>query len=154
MTGADLPGLDDPAAPFRIDCDIEAGESNITEDVARYSLSLTGAWWPQTPELSAATRTYPVIFEYPQADAISIDVTAPHGFRPRGTPAPIRVDSPYGHYQLAIAATPFGYRVERSFELTPLVVKPEDYATLKSFIDQVRRGDRTAIMFERSVEKP
>ncbi len=149
VSAADLPGLDDDSAPFQIGCDVEVGESNLTESIGRYSLTLLGVWSEEAPDLPEATRTFPVIFEYPRAETDSIDVAAPHGFKPKDPPAPVTLRSPYGSYQLTVSKTATGYHVERSFSLLPVIVKPPDYTVLKQYVDAVRKADRTAVAFDR-----
>jgi hypothetical protein len=149
VQAADLPGLDQPSAPFQIACDITAGEAN-TEEVDDYRFSVLGAWWPETPELTAATRVQPVVFDYPRLDIVSLDVTSPPGFSSKTPPPPVKVDSPFGKYQWVATKTDKGYHVDRAFALLPLFVKPADYEALKAFLKQVSTADRTALAFEKS----
>ena len=146
---ASLPGLDEPRAPFRIECDVST-DASIAEHLDVYPLSLEGAWWPETPELTAATRTFPVIFDYPRLDVVALDVATPPGFSPGDPPPKIDVETPFGRYQWTAARTDAGFHVERSLSLLPLSVKPSDYDALKSFLKQVRAGDRTTLPFRRA----
>jgi hypothetical protein len=154
VSAAVLPGLDEVSAPYQIGCDVEVGESNLTESIGRYSLTLLGAWSEDAPDLPSTKRQFPVVFEYPRAETASIDVVAPHGFKPKDPPAPVTLRSPYGAYQLTAAKTATGYHVERAFTLFPVIVKPPDYAVLKQYVDAVRKADRTAVVFDREGAAP
>jgi len=149
VSAAELPGLSEPSSPFQIACDLERSDMNVGENIGRYSLDVTGPWWPETPEFPAATRVHPVIFDYPRLDILGLDVTAPHGFKPLAVPAPVTLESPFGRYQLVFTKTPTGFHVDRAFALTVLMAKVEDYGALRKFLDGVRDGDRTTVSFER-----
>jgi len=149
VSAAELPGLSEPSSPFQIACDLERSDMNVGEDIARYTLDVTGPWWPDTPEFPAATRVHPVIFDYPRLDILGLDVAAPHGFKPQASPAPVTLESPFGRYQLVVTKTPTGFHVDRAFALTVLMAKVEDYGALRKFLDGVRDGDRTTVSFER-----
>ena len=151
VLASDLPGLDDLSAPYQIACDITL-ETNLDDGISEYRFPVMGAWWPDTPELSAATRVHPVVFDYPRADIVSIDVATPEGFETKDPPPPIKIESPYGRYQWVAAKTEKGYHVDRAFALTPIIVKPPEYEALKSFLKQVEAADQTALAFRRREE--
>jgi hypothetical protein len=146
---ASLPGLDEPRAPFRVECEVGGAEANIAEHLAVYPFPLQGAWWPETPELSASTRTFPVIFDYPRLDEVSLDVAPPPGFAAGEAPPAVDLQTPFGRYQWKATKTETGFHVERSFSLLPLSVKPPEYEALKAFLKQVRTGDQTTLPFRR-----
>jgi hypothetical protein len=152
VAAAELPGLDEAAAPFQIACDVEMSDLNLDDGVGRYSLSLGGPWWPETPEFTAKTRVHPVIFDYPKLDILAIDISAPHGFMPKDAPAPVRLDSPYGRYQLSVVKTPTGFHVDRAFALTVLIAKPPEYDALRAYLADVRKADQTTLTFERGAK--
>jgi len=154
VAAAELPNLDQPAAPFQIACDITAGEANVGEDISEYHLTAMGPWWPETPELTAATRIHPVVFEYPRLDIVSVDIVPPAGFSAKAPPQPVKVESPFGKYQWAATKTEKGFHVDRAFALLPLFVKPTDYDALKAFLRQVHTADQTALVFERTGGTP
>jgi hypothetical protein len=149
VTAAELPSLTEDDAPFQIACDLERSEVNASSEFSTYSLSLGGPWWPEVPEFNAATRVHPVIFDYPKVDILSMEVTAPHGFKPGPVPAPVKLDSQYGRYQLTVTATPTGYRVDRAFALTVLIAKVPEYDALKKYFDGVRKADGMTVTFVR-----
>jgi hypothetical protein len=150
VLAASLPGLEEPRAPFRIECDATGAEANIAEHLDVYAFPLDGAWWPATPELTAATRTFPVVFDYPHLDEVSLDVAAPAGFAAGDPPPAIDAQTPFGRYQWTATKTEAGFHLERSFSLLPLIVKPPDYDGLRAFLKQVQAGDRTTLPFRRA----
>jgi hypothetical protein len=152
VTAADLPGLEDSSKPFRITCEAEDSSTGIDAGTGSYSLYVMGAWWPETPEFTATTRAQPVLFDYPRVDITGIDVTAPRGFKPKSAPPPVKLESPYGRYELYVTATPTGYHVDRAFALGTLVAKPDEYGPLRKFFDDVRNADRTRVQFEKKKE--
>lgn len=154
VVAAELPGLDDPTAPFQIACDVEMETTGLDESIGRYQLDAVGPWWPRTPELTAPTRTQPMIFDYPSLDVVSVDVVAPEGFAAEPPPEPVKLQSPYGRYEFWVRKTDAGFHVDRVFALTPLVVRANDYETLKHFLEQVRTADRMALAFRRSQARP
>jgi hypothetical protein len=149
VTAAELPGLEDLSYTFQIACDLEMSETNITEGIGRYSLALTGPWWPETPELTAAQRVHPMVFDYPKVDVMSMEIAAPSGFQPKEAPGAVNLESPYGRYQLAVTKTPTGFHVDRAFALTVLIAKPPEYDAVKKFFSDVRKADQTTLTFER-----
>lgn len=152
VSAAELPELEEVSAPFQIACDTEKSDMRITEDTGSYSLHVSGPWWPDTPEFTAATRVHPVLFKYPRADIVGIDVEAPHGFTPKDPPAAIELTSPYGRYQLSVTKTPTGFHVDRAFALTVLVAKTEEYAAVRKFFEDVGKADETTVSFVRHGE--
>lgn len=149
VLSADAPGLDTTSEPFRLECELEVGESGLGEDIGTYSFSLVGAWWPALPELTSPERRLPIIFDHPELEIVSLDLSAPDGFSPSAPPAPVEVSSPFGRYQFVAKPIEGGFHVDRGFSLFPLVVKTEDYAALREFLQQVRNADRTALVFVR-----
>lgn len=149
VTAAELPELDKPSAPFQIKCGLEQSEMNIGSDIATYSLALTGPWSPEIPQFPSPTRVHPVIFDFPRADIVAFDVSAPHGFKPKDPPAAVALESQYGKYHLVVTATPTGFHVDRAFAMTVLLAKPDEYGALRKFFDDVRKADAVAVTFER-----
>jgi hypothetical protein len=149
VAAAELPGLDEPAAPFKISCELEMSDLNIDDQVGRYILPLSGAWRSPTPEFVAPTRFHPVIFDYPKVDVLAMDIAAPHGFKPNDPPAPIRLESPYGRFLLVVTKTPEGFHVDRAFALTVFVAKPTEYEVLRKYFADVRKADETTVTFKR-----
>lgn len=150
VTSADLPGLDKTVSPFEITCDLEIEDTNLDDDIGRYSLPILGAWWPETPELPSTTRVHPVVFDYLKADTVTLDITAPHGFEPGDVPEPVELETAMGRYQLVVKKTPTGYHVDRGLAVTALIVEKEDYGTFRKFLEEVRNADRTTVTFTRA----
>ncbi len=154
VTSAELPGLDEHGAAYKIVCNLEDSDISIDESTRSYSYRIAGPWSPQIPELTASSRTQAVLFDYPKVDVLSIDVGAPHGFKPKPPAAPVELKSPYGRYMLDVKATDAGFHVDRAFALIALVVKPEEYPALRKFLEDVHNADRTAVTFERAAGTP
>ena len=149
VTSAELPHLEEPSASFQVACEYESSDTNITDATDGYTVHVTGPWSLVLPEFTSATRVHPVVFDYPKLELTAIDVTAPHGFRGRAAPAPVKFESPYGRYQFVVTETPTGFHVDRAFALTVITVNVDEYAALRKFLDDVRNADRTAVSFER-----
>ena len=154
VEAAELPQLDDEEAPLQIACDLSSAESGLDEGTDRYAFAVTGPWWPALPEFPAASRTHAVILDYPKIDVLGIDVTSPPGFAPKDAPPAVTIESPFGRYQLLAVKTDKGFHVDRAFALLPLMVKTEQYAELKKFVDAAGNADRTTLQFERAKGKP
>ena len=149
VTAAGLPDLEKTSSPFKLSCEIEESSMNIGENTARYGLPVMGPWFIAAPEFTAATRVHPIVFDYPTVEVTGIDVTAPHGFKTKTAPAPVKLESPYGRYQLFVTETPAGYHVDRAFALTVLIAQAKEYEALRKFLADVRNADRATITFER-----
>ncbi len=154
VAAAELPGLEEWSAPFNMACESDRTDANVSSDLARYSLSVMGAWWPDTPEFTAAKRAHMVVFDYPRVDIVGIDIAAPRGFKPKDPPAPVTLESPYGRYQFVVAKTPTGFHVDRAFVLTVLTAKPDEYEALRKFFADIRKADQTDVMFARDTSAP
>ncbi len=150
VLAAELPGLENPQAPFKVACDITTGETSLTEEIGHYAMSVIGPWWPPTPELTDAARVHPVVFDYPKLDIVSLDLMAPEGFTAQDAPAPVKLETPFGKYQFVAVKNEKGFHVDRAFALMPLLVKPADYEGLRSFLKQVQTADRTSLSFRRT----
>lgn len=154
VTTANVPSLDDLRAPFQLDCDVEMSSTPIDDRIARYALSFDGPWWSSIPEFTSETRTHPIIFDYPELVIISLDVTAPKGFKPKDPPPAVNLDSPYGRYQLVVTKTATGFHVDRAFALTVLIAKPPEYAAVKKYFTDVHQAEQVALDFERERSAP
>jgi hypothetical protein len=151
VDASELPGLDDPEAPLQIACDLDMGESSLTEDTGQYRYTVTGPWWPVTPEFPAPRRTHPVVLDFPTVDVLAIDVASPPGFAPKDPPPPVKLDTPFGIYRFVVAKSETGFHVDRAFALTPLLVMVEDYGALRKFLQDVENADQTSLLFERKI---
>jgi hypothetical protein len=149
IVSSETPGLSDNTGRFELACDIDLGETGITQDISRYSFSFVGPWWPQTPEFPSATRSGTVVFHYPFAQIVSVDVAAPAGFKTGAVPAPVELQSPFGHYQLVVAKTDTGFHVDRGLVLSSIVVNVPDYPAMRTFFQDVAKHDQASLSFER-----
>jgi hypothetical protein len=125
-------------------------DTNFTSDLGRYSFRLDGPWQEGVPELTSPTRVHPVIFSFPHVDKNVIDIDAPTGFVAGDPPPSTKLDSPYGHYTLAISATPSGYHLERTFSIDTVGVVATDYEPLRKFLSEVHQADRMPVEFRKS----
>ena len=150
IVSLEAPGLSDSVGPFELACDIDLGDSGITEDISRYSFPFVGPWWPPTPKFPSATRTGMVVFEFPFAYIVAVDVAAPAGFKSGTVPSPVELNSPFGHYQLVVEKTETGFHVDRGLVLYALVVNVADYPALRSFFQDVAKHDQALLTFERA----
>jgi hypothetical protein len=90
-----------------------------------------------------------VVFDYPVAQIVAVDVAAPAGFKTGTVPPPVELQSPFGHYQLVVAKTATGFHVDRGLVLSTLVVNVADYPALRSFFQDVAKHDQASLIFER-----
>ena len=151
---AELPQLDDEEAPLQIACDLTSTESGVEDGIDRYAFAVMGPWWPSLPEFPSAKRTHAVILDYPKIEVLGIDIASPAGFAPKDAPPAVTIESPFGRYQLVALKTDKGFHIDRAFALLPLMVKVEQYAELKKFVDAAGNADRMTVQFERVKGKP
>jgi hypothetical protein len=142
--------LADPTAEFRLECEGEYGTGAPDASSDSFSFKVDGAWFRGVPELAASTRFHPMVFSYPRIDRAGLEVHSPPGFAPKGAPAPVELESRFGRYRLDVKATPDGYHLEREFWFAPLLVKPDEYEPLRSFLQDVRKADAARLEFKRS----
>jgi len=154
VSRAESPGLDDPTAAFRLECEGESARAGPASGDASISVRLSGAWMEDVPELSAPVRRYPVVLPFPGIDRTVLDISAPEGFTPGPPPEPLRVTGAWGSYALSIVKTPVGYHVERSLQLDQTVIPVASYDALRRFLEEARLADRTTLVFERAEEAP
>lgn len=150
---AEAPGFDALGKGFALECE-GSDESGLDNDVGLYALAVRGPWIEDPPELTAATRVHPIIFEFPRVDLCTLEVAPPAGFAVKGAPEPIKIDSKFGRYLLSITVAGNGsYHVERKFALVPIAVPAAEYDELKRFLADVRRADKTRLEFQRGAAK-
>jgi hypothetical protein len=151
---AEAPELDDRTAPFKLDCEIETDTTNFDASLGRYSVSVTGPWWPAVADFTEPTRSQPIVFPFPKTDIVRVEVAPPPGFRVENPPEPVRIDSQIGTYVLEVVAADTGYRVSRKLELKALKVIPEGYGLVRKFLSDVARADRTPLTFRSESSAP
>lgn len=147
-------GLDQLGGDVRIRCKSERSGLGIDPEVDLANIEFGGPWLSVAPELGAsAERRHAAVFDYQWVGAEEIVVNAPPGFEPEGKPfQPVQVDSSYGRYTLRIDVAPTAYRVQRMLAFGAVLVPPADVAKLRSFVDEIRRHDRTALVFRKKSE--
>ncbi len=139
-----------PPVSSRLACESRRRADAPDAAVGIYTIDWSGPWIGSVPDLPPGPRVHPVVFDFPRVDTMELTVKAPSGFRPRAAPEPRQLSGPYGKYRLVIAATPEGYEVNRALALLPLRVPPAEYEALRSFVEEVRRADRTPLTFVRA----
>jgi len=150
VSRAESPGLEDLNQGLRLECEGTLTDTNFTSDLGRYAFRFDGAWEENVPELTSPTRVHPVIFSFPHVDKSVIDVDVPAGFAAGDPPPSTQLDSPYGHYLLAVSATPTGYHVERTFSIDTVGVTAAEYEPLRKFLSEVHQADRAPIEFRKA----
>jgi hypothetical protein len=68
-------------------------------------------------------------------------------------PRPVRVENPFGRYVVSVKATPAGYVVDRTFTLLRARCESADYPVLRKLITDVKRADRTPLVFRRGATR-
>jgi hypothetical protein len=149
VTSAELPHLEEPSAPFQVSCEYESSDTGITDSIRAYTVHATGPWSVAPPELTAEKRVHPVVFDFPKLELSAIDVAAPHGFKCKAAPTPVKLVSPYGRYEYVVTETPTGFHIDRAFAITVLTATVAEYGALRKFLEDVRNADRTGVTFER-----
>jgi hypothetical protein len=145
--------LDDLRSPFRLRC---AGEAltGLDEGIDRYRFAIGGPWIEPLPELTAQTRVHPLVFGYPWRELTEIEIASPARFVPSEAPPPVEIASSLGRYSLEISRTDAGYRVERDLTWPRVGIRPDHYADLRAFLEQVRRADSAVLEFTRVGAQP
>lgn len=146
---AKLEGIDDLRTPFKLQCAGEMTTAGIDDAVTRYSFGAAGPWNYGLPAISAPQRVHPVHFDYPYTDHSVIEVEAPHGFKPGTAPPPVNMNNGALSFSRVVTATPTGFRVERTFKLTTLIVRPDVYSMLVDWLKIARRADERPLEFLR-----
>ena len=147
---ADSPGLDAKFGSLALQCELDGELVGPTEEIGVYSFVTDGPWTEPLPDFEGrTTRVHHAVFHFGRVDKTRLSVKAPPGFVPKAAPEPRKIESPFGRYARTVAIKDDGYEVERAVAFTPLVVPPEEYATLRSFLDQIRQADQSPLEFER-----
>jgi hypothetical protein len=151
---AETEGLDRLGGDLTFRCKNERSGLGIDPEVDRVSIEFGGPWMSRPPELGASVeRRHAAIFEYQWIGTEEIIVNAPTGFEPDSTRhEPIQLDTPYGRYTLRIDHGATAYRVQRMLAFGAIHVPPGDIVKLRSFVDDIRRHDRTALVFRRRAQ--
>lgn len=149
VLAAEAPGLDDLQAPYRITCEAEAFTGMANPEVTHYSFSVGGPWLEPMPDIGEPPRTHAVVFSFPRRDVTELHIEAPPGMVPGEPPPPVQVDSPFGSYRIEAQPTETGFHVTRTFTLSALFIPPEKFREIKRLLDEARRGDDLAVVFER-----
>lgn len=155
VSKAEAPRIDDLGAGFALECEGASPDADAEAGAQETTFRLAGAWFDPVPELSAPVRVHPIVFDYPRIDRSILEIESPEGYAPKGAPAPVKVDGPFGSYSLVATATPTGYHVERSFSLNMQNFPPDRYAGIRKYLSDVRKADRASVEFRRaSVASP
>jgi hypothetical protein len=150
VSSAVFTGLENEA-PQGLQCEGHLTVESPAPDHERFHVRFSGPWIPRVPVLVEPARVHPIVWRYPEKDHSRIDVEAPAGFLAGQPPAPVRIQSPFGDYSLEVAGQAGGFHVERTLVIKTLTVKPDQYASLRSFLNQVRRADEIPLPFLRDL---
>jgi hypothetical protein len=143
-----------PPLVARLDCESHGQIGTTDPDSTHYELIWAGPWVGPVPDLPPGRRVNPVVFAFPRVDFLELTVKAPSGFRPEAAREGASFAGPYGKYRLVISVTQDGYKLERALALFPVAVPPAEYDSLRSFLADVRRADRTTLAFGRAEPQP
>ncbi|HKQ62957.1 MAG TPA: DUF3857 domain-containing protein [Candidatus Polarisedimenticolaceae bacterium] len=149
VLGVEATGIDDLVTTWRLSCETERSTQGIEAAIGRYTMDWGGPWLEYVPQFPPGPRHHPVVFDYPYVQILQLDVAAPQGFVPSAPPPPVKFSGPYGRYELSFTRTDDGFTVHRSFALLPLAVPAAEYDALRGFLDEVRKADDTAVVFQR-----
>ncbi len=147
VLSAEVRNLDDPKAPLEVACEVEATDVPVDDTADVYLLHWSGPWIEEVPTLPEGERHNAVVFDYPRVERMHLAVAAPEGFVPGEAPDAVRLDTPFGRYELRITRTDSGFEVDRTLDLRLPVVRPDDYRLLRSFLDRVAEWDRSTLPF-------
>jgi hypothetical protein len=146
---AEVEGLEDFGDDLLLRCDVELLQTDL-EQIDRYEFRWDGPWLGRLPDLSAETRTHPLIFDYPRTETVTISVRPPDLFEAGSPPSGAEFETAYGRYALDIRRDDDGYTIDRELELFRLSVPADEYDALREFFQRVEQADRTIVEFRRS----
>jgi hypothetical protein len=149
VTSAEASGLDGASNEFDLLCSLERSDWMAETSRDRLSLTWTGPWVRDVPELPSGPRTHPVKFDFPRVEVLEMNVATPADFVPTEAPQPVRLEGRHGRYVLVVTPTPSGYRVNREFALHRSEIPAAEYESLRDFLAAARRADRTLLEFQR-----
>jgi hypothetical protein len=150
LSRSEGPALETPVLQWQVHCEGEMAGSSAMEGTSEFTAAFEGPWIQPLPELTATARVHPVVFDYPKLSRLSIEVTAPKEFKPGQAPGPMVLERPFARYTLKVTSTPAGFRVERELAFAPLLIMPDEYPSLRDFLAEVRRADKTPLSFVRT----
>ena len=154
VSNAIAPGIELSAGPLKIECELTLMNTNLTADLDEYHFPLLGPWVQSVPELTAETRSTPVVFQYARAERTSMEIEVPDLFNDLTIPPPVRLTTPFGRYALDVNPTVGGLHVERFFSLDAVIISADQYTSLRSYLTGVQRADQTMLAFRRSGGAP
>ena len=101
--------------------------------------------------VTMARRTQPLRLEFPWREVNDELVQLPRGATIRSMPPDVRIDGPYGSYELTVRAQGRGYRVSEKSEVRATRVAPSKYVAFREFLSKVAqaRGARVVVELDR-----
>jgi hypothetical protein len=151
---ADVVGIDDLSHGLELHCEFERYGTPLEEDIGVYYMEWGGPWLRELPDLPEGPRTHPVVFEFPRVDIVNLEIVAPEGYVPEDAPEPEKLQTPVGNYILRVSRLEDRFKVERAVALFNVSVSVDRYDELRSFIEDVRRLDRSPLTFMRAELEP
>jgi hypothetical protein len=155
LTSARAEGVDDLGLPLKVACESSLSETGFDEsaETFRYSWS-DQAWVEGLPDLTAPSRIHPLVFPFPHADLLTLDVKAPEGWEPAAAPEAVNLMTAWGRYRLEVKRSGEGFHVERNIAFLPIRIEPASYSQFLQFLNDIRRADRKPLEFRRGSEAP
>ncbi len=93
-----------------------------------------------------AQRVQPVVLGSPRRYVHRLRITPPAGLAAVHLPELVRIDEPYGRFEMSWTRDGEALVVERVLELSRTVVPAAEFGTLKAFADHVNRAERRAVV--------
>lgn len=96
-------------------------------------------------------RTTPVhIGRYPFTDVDSVTYALPDGYEVEAMPDPVRIETPFAHYEARVDVPSDGTLVyRRRVEVHQVTLPPDEYEALRTFMRQVAQADRQQVVLVR-----
>ena len=149
VTSASSANLDALTAGFQLGCEEEMSAGGGAPAAQETRVGFEGPWIETTPDFPDPNRFHAVVFSFARTDSLTMEVSAPPGFVASTPPAAVEIKGPFGIYNLAVTATPAGYRIQRDLMLPNWRYEARSYPGLRSFFQRVHRADRTSLVFKR-----
>lgn len=134
------PGIDDRRAPVRVDVELRVPAWATLQDGALrwrtlgYEAALVRALAAQP------TREHPLELGVPSREQRHIRYTLPRGYEFATLPTNVRIDSPFGHFELQVVRSGASASVETVYELRVPRVEPADYSEFREFLGEIDRA--------------
>jgi len=143
------PSPEASGAHLTFTCEGDIPELPPGPDGDGFALGIEGPWVHHLPELVAAQRTHPLVFDYPRTERLVMDVVPGPDYDLAAEVEPVRIDNPFGTYSLTVTPAEDGYRVERTLVLPHAELSPNRFPGFRRFVQLVQKADKTKLEFSR-----